>query len=100
MGVNDLLLFLQTTTNVTAVLEEMLAQTSYRMSSNYGYVYDTAWSLVLGLNQTLKHLNESGLGSYNNSPYYLDAIIKGMHEVNFAGLSVSPFSRQTTLLDL
>ena len=63
-------------------------------------MYDTAWALGLALNNSLKYLNTTGLDQYSNNPYYLNAIIQGMHEVNFAGLSVSilhDFSRRAFL---
>lgn len=80
---------MQTPVDVTAVLKDKIAQTNYILSSYYGWVYDTAWALAVGLNNSLSHLNESGLDHYHNNPYYLDAILKGMRNVSFAGISVS-----------
>lgn len=79
----------QSSAEVTAILKAMVEQTSYSLSENYGWVYDTAWALALGLNNSLRHLNDSGLDNYTNNPYYLDAILKGMYGVDFAGISVS-----------
>lgn len=59
------------------------------MSSYYGWVYDTVWSLAVGLNNSLQHLNESRLHQFTNNPYYLQAILGGMYDVNFQGVSVS-----------
>ena len=80
---------LQTSNELTALMKSKVEQTNYTLSLNYGYVYDTAWSLVLGLNRSLTYLNQSGLDQYRNNPYYLEAINRGIQEVNFAGLSVS-----------
>ena len=74
---------------MTNILRSRLDQTSYKWSANYGYIYDTAWALALGLNNSLSYLNNSGLDDYTNTPYYLNAIRKGMHDVQFAGISVS-----------
>lgn len=71
------------------MLKEKLAQTDYLLSKSYGWVYDSAWALAVGLNNSLKYLNESGLDNFTNNRYYLDALLKGMHEVNFQGISVS-----------
>ena len=71
------------------MLEHKLSQTEYKLSMYYGWVYDSAWALALGLNHSLSHLNDSGLKEYTNNPYYLNAIIKGMNAVQFEGLSVS-----------
>ena len=87
---------LQTPTELTSILKAKIAETEYKWSSYYGYVYDTAWSLALGLNNSLSFLNESGLKNYSNNPYYLDAIRSGMREVNFAGLSVSAMYIENT----
>ena len=70
-------------------LEAKLALTNFKLSKNFGYVYDAAWALAVGLNNTINHLNDSGLKHYTYDPYYIDAIIEGMNEVNFAGISVS-----------
>ena len=80
---------LQTPENVTAILKRKVAQTNYKLSANYGYVYDTAWALAVALNNSLRYLNDSGLDQYTNNLYYLQAILEGMHTVNFAGVSVS-----------
>ena len=74
---------------MSAILKAKLAETNYKLSKSYAWVYDTAWALAVGLNNSLRYLNESGLYSYTNQPYYLDAILKGMYDVNFAGISVS-----------
>ena len=59
------------------------------MSQSYGWVYDTAWALGVGLNNSLHYLNDSGLKDYTNNAYYLDAVMKGMHDAKFVGISVS-----------
>ena len=74
---------------MTAILKAKLAKTDYILSVNYAYVYDTAWALAVGLNNSLNYLNESGLNQYINNPYYLEAIYRGLHEAHFAGISVS-----------
>ena len=63
---------------------------------NYAMVYDTAWTMALGLNNSLNYLNDSGLQQYSNNPYYLNGILKGIQDVNFAGVSVSVFMLQLT----
>lgn len=44
-----------------------------------------------GLNNSLKYLEEKGLSlhDYSYSPDFLDAILKGIKEVQFDGVSVS-----------
>ena len=69
--------------------ENDVAKTEFRLSASYAWVYDTAWALALGLNNSKRYLNESGLQNYTNSPHFLDAIMKGMFDVKFAGVSVS-----------
>ena len=82
-------IYLQTPTEITKILKHKLSQTEYKLSMYYGWVYDSAWTLALGLNNSLSHLNDSGLDGYTNNPYYLNAIMKGMLGVQFEGLSVS-----------
>ena len=74
---------------MTDILKKMVAETDYLLSQSYGLVYDTAWALAVGLNNSLSYLNDSGLQQYTNNRYYLDAILMGMREVNFQGVSVS-----------
>ena len=82
---------LQTSSEVSDIIRAKVAETPYTLSSYFGWVYDTAWSVALGLNHSLTYLNESGLTDYRNNPYYLDAVLKGMHDVHFHGISVSMF---------
>lgn len=44
-----------------------------------------------GLNNSIKYLDEEGLSlhNYTYSSRFLDAIMKGMHDVTFDGVSVS-----------
>ena len=42
-----------------------------------------------GLNHSLRHLDGMKLHEYNYTDVYLDAVLKGMHEVSFNGVSVS-----------
>lgn len=81
--------YFQTPTEITDILKAKLAETNLKLSNYYPWVYDAAWALAVGLNNSLQYLNESGLQDYTNTPYYLNAIINGMREVNFVGMSVS-----------
>ncbi|KAK3593976.1 hypothetical protein CHS0354_040715 [Potamilus streckersoni] len=60
----------------------------YLVSGYSSLVYDAAWALALGLNNSLKYLGELRLENYNYSTPYLSAVMKGMHEVEFRGISV------------
>jgi hypothetical protein len=44
-----------------------------------------------GLNNSIKYLEKSGLDlhNYNYSDEYLEAVVRGMKEVQFQGISVS-----------
>lgn len=66
-----------------------MAETEYLLASSFAWAYDTAWTIAVGLNNSLKYLNETGLHDYTNNNYYLNAIMRGTMEVNFAGASVS-----------
>ena len=81
---------------MTTILENKINGTGYKLSMNYAMVYDTAWTMALGLNNSLNYLNDSGLQQYTNNPYYLNGILKGIQDVNFAGVSVSVFMLQLT----
>jgi hypothetical protein len=47
--------------------------------------------IYVGLNNSIKYLAESGLQlhNYNYSSQYIDAVIHGMKEVRFDGVSVN-----------
>lgn len=79
----------QTPDEITDHLMAKLAETEYKLSENYGWLYDTGWALAVGLNNSLSYLGRPGLHNYTNSPYFLEAILKGMHEANFMGITVS-----------
>ena len=79
----------QTAAEVSDIIRAKVAETPYKLSSYFGWVYDTAWSVAIGLNHSLKYLNESGLHEYSNNPFYLAAVLGGMHDVSFRGISVS-----------
>ena len=83
-------MYLQTPTELTEILKDKAAKTEYKLHLKYyGWVYDSAWALNLGLNNSLRHLNDSGLDEYTHNQHYLNAIHKRIHDVNFEGLSVS-----------
>lgn len=73
---------------VKAELENKL-EGDQLLSRSFGWLYDAAWALAVGLNNSLRHLDDTGLWNYTNSPHYLNAILKGMDDVNFIGISVS-----------
>ncbi|KAH3810610.1 gamma-aminobutyric acid type B receptor subunit 2-like [Dreissena polymorpha] len=52
-------------------------------------VLDTAWALALGLNNSIEYLHEEGLSlsNYSYSEQHLAAIMKGMDDVAFLGVS-------------
>lgn len=81
--------YFQTPVEISEILKAKLAETNYKLSNYYGWVYDTAWALAVGLNNSLRFLNDSGLKDYTNNPYYFNAILNGIRKVNFAGMSVS-----------
>ncbi|KAL3841859.1 hypothetical protein ACJMK2_019956 [Sinanodonta woodiana] len=60
---------------------------NYLMSDYSSLVYDATWALALGLNNSLKYLGELRLENYNYSTPYLNSVMKGMHEVEFRGIS-------------
>ena len=77
---------------MTTILQEKLSETNDSLGKYYGWAYDSAWALALGLNNSLRALGDGGLYNYTNNQYYLKAIFEGMHDVHFDGLSVSHFS--------
>ncbi|XP_053381960.1 gamma-aminobutyric acid type B receptor subunit 1-like [Mercenaria mercenaria] len=70
-------------------LRGFVSETRYTLSTFSSWIYDTPWALAIGLNNSIKYLGESGLQlhNYNYSSEYLDAIVKGMREVRYMGVS-------------
>ncbi|XP_052762191.1 gamma-aminobutyric acid type B receptor subunit 2-like [Mya arenaria] len=81
----------KTASEEMSFLETLIASTPYKLSSSSAYVTDTAWSLALGINNSLKYLEEKGLSlsNYNYSEDFSQAIIKGIQETSFVGVSVA-----------
>ncbi|XP_045177177.2 gamma-aminobutyric acid type B receptor subunit 2-like [Mercenaria mercenaria] len=68
-------------------LELQAEKENITLVSSAGWIYDMVWALSLGLNNSLKYLDNSGFNGYNNSDYYLNAITSGLKEVDFYGMS-------------
>ncbi|XP_053381997.1 gamma-aminobutyric acid type B receptor subunit 2-like [Mercenaria mercenaria] len=79
----------QSPEEVMNAMGRLVSNTKYAMSSSAAWVYDTPWALAIGLNNSIKYLERSGLQlhNYNYSSQYLEAVVKGMREVNFQGVS-------------
>ncbi|XP_060573691.1 gamma-aminobutyric acid type B receptor subunit 2-like [Ruditapes philippinarum] len=81
--------FGETPKEIMNKLQDLVKVTNYEMSTFISWIYDTPWALALGLNNSIKYLAESGLQlhNYNYSSQYIDAVIHGMKEVRFDGVS-------------
>ncbi|XP_052762188.1 gamma-aminobutyric acid type B receptor subunit 1-like [Mya arenaria] len=72
-----------------ASLRVLDSSTPYVQSRYTPYVVDTAWALALGLNNSLKYLDEKGLSlsRYKYSEDFNQAIVNGIKETSFVGVS-------------
>ncbi|XP_060557326.1 gamma-aminobutyric acid type B receptor subunit 2-like [Ruditapes philippinarum] len=70
-------------------IKVLASSTNFSLSSSLTWIYDTPWALALGLNNSIKYLEASGLElhNYNYSDKYLQAVVRGMKEVKFQGIS-------------
>ncbi|XP_060581360.1 gamma-aminobutyric acid type B receptor subunit 2-like [Ruditapes philippinarum] len=77
----------QTAQDIWNDLEKQAQKQNLTLVTYTGWIYDMVWALAIGLNNSLKYLDQSGLNRYNYSDYYLNAITAGMKDVDFNGMS-------------